>query len=661
MKYMFFIFSIIVLFLFINTAPPTIYLGDSGEIVTAAWTLGIGHPPGYSLYILAGKIFTLLPLGDIAYRVNLFASILALLVFLFLFLNINIFVLLISKSNNKNLVYFISLIVTLFYILSEIVWFEAINAKGGIYIFANLITLLSFFSLLMFILKKEIKYCYLSFYLSGFMIPAHNSTALLVIFIILLNIYFIRKILNTSLLLKLFFFFFFSFFLSYLFLFIRVKAGPVLDWAEITTNKEVFEHIIRKRYFTGGQFSSSILLFRLNNYIVQFIKNYHILFVFFFVGLYYIYKLNKKIIIFVATFLVANTLLLIYSIETSTGFNLSSLTTISLYISRGFYLVNDLLPVMISAIGLYYLFNLLNKKYDLNIIFMFVIFLFFAFIIGFNNFELNNHSRKFLGYDHPMNIMKTLDEKNILFSRNDCPSFNILYIKYVHNKYKNFIVFDRDMAVLDMSIYNKNMNKKMMQEAESKFVLKNVNNTFFTDYFEDRKNNIKSAPYGIIFKTYIDKEQNKNTDKLLKLYTERDYFNNKKLDLFYRDFVAKYFIARAEYSAKFNNKKNTLKLLDFIEKISGQSPATLKELVRIVFWKLKDIELSIKYLKKMVYLNPYDIKTLNILLQVYFGYNFNEAIAWVDGFYKSLPDSRYKKEVKNQIEKVKQIKKYYIQ
>ena len=94
-----------------------------------------------------------------------------------------------------------------------------------------------------------------------------------------------------------------------------------------------------------------------------------------------------------------------------------------------------------------------------------------------------------------------------------------------------------------------------------------------------------------------------------------------------------------------------------IEKIAGKSPATLTGIIRIVFGELKDIELSIKYLKKMVYLNPYDIKTLNILMQIYLMYNFNEAVAWADEFQKILPDSKYKNEIRKQIELYKQNQK----
>ena len=53
----------------------TIYVGDSGELVTAVYLLGIPHPTGYPLYVLLGKLWTIVvPLGSIAFRMSLFSS-----------------------------------------------------------------------------------------------------------------------------------------------------------------------------------------------------------------------------------------------------------------------------------------------------------------------------------------------------------------------------------------------------------------------------------------------------------------------------------------------------------------------------------------------------------------------------------------------------------
>jgi hypothetical protein len=53
---------------------PTLYTLDSGELTTGSVTLGIVHAPGYSLYLVTAHLFTLLPVGDIAFRTNLFSA-----------------------------------------------------------------------------------------------------------------------------------------------------------------------------------------------------------------------------------------------------------------------------------------------------------------------------------------------------------------------------------------------------------------------------------------------------------------------------------------------------------------------------------------------------------------------------------------------------------
>jgi len=56
------------------TAAPGITMEDSGDFMNGVITLGIVHPPGYPLYTMLGHLFSLIPVGDPAYTVNLFSS-----------------------------------------------------------------------------------------------------------------------------------------------------------------------------------------------------------------------------------------------------------------------------------------------------------------------------------------------------------------------------------------------------------------------------------------------------------------------------------------------------------------------------------------------------------------------------------------------------------
>lgn len=69
---------IISFFVYLKTLAPTVSFGDSGDYISAAYVLGICHPPGYPLYLICAKLFSWLPIGsDIAYRINLMSAVFA--------------------------------------------------------------------------------------------------------------------------------------------------------------------------------------------------------------------------------------------------------------------------------------------------------------------------------------------------------------------------------------------------------------------------------------------------------------------------------------------------------------------------------------------------------------------------------------------------------
>lgn len=58
------------------TTAPNVTLLDSGEFMTAAAHFGVPHPSGYPLWTLLAWLFTLLPLGNAAWEINLFSGVL---------------------------------------------------------------------------------------------------------------------------------------------------------------------------------------------------------------------------------------------------------------------------------------------------------------------------------------------------------------------------------------------------------------------------------------------------------------------------------------------------------------------------------------------------------------------------------------------------------
>jgi hypothetical protein len=77
------------LLVYLRTMCRTIYVGDSGELAAAVHVMGIPHPPGYPLYVLLGKLFSVLvPVGKPALRLNLFSATCASLASAFLYLTL---------------------------------------------------------------------------------------------------------------------------------------------------------------------------------------------------------------------------------------------------------------------------------------------------------------------------------------------------------------------------------------------------------------------------------------------------------------------------------------------------------------------------------------------------------------------------------------------
>ncbi|XP_015262912.1 PREDICTED: transmembrane protein 260 [Gekko japonicus] len=63
--------------LYVASLPRSVPGGDSGELIAAAYELGVAHPPGYPLFTLLAKLaIELFPFGSIAYRVNLLCALL---------------------------------------------------------------------------------------------------------------------------------------------------------------------------------------------------------------------------------------------------------------------------------------------------------------------------------------------------------------------------------------------------------------------------------------------------------------------------------------------------------------------------------------------------------------------------------------------------------
>ncbi|MEJ2721180.1 MAG: DUF2723 domain-containing protein [bacterium] len=185
------------LFLYISTMEPSSPFWDSGEFIASAYTLGIPHAPCTPLYVLVGRVFTLLPLPlSIAARVNLISALTGALGILFAYLLIVRFLdatLGRSRTSLDTLIKIAGgLVGALFLAFSQTYWTNAIEAE--VYalsaLFMGLVTWLALKWAENPISGKATGYIYLLFYLLALSIGFHLGTVLVfagVFFLVLMT------------------------------------------------------------------------------------------------------------------------------------------------------------------------------------------------------------------------------------------------------------------------------------------------------------------------------------------------------------------------------------------------------------------------------------------------------------------------------------------
>jgi multisubunit Na+/H+ antiporter MnhE subunit len=158
------------------------YGGDGAELITAAATLGIPHPPGYPVYILIGKLISLIPIGTVAYRFNYISALwLALSTG---FLTSTVTTLLVREQYGKRVVPLVPISVGLMFAFLPLVWGQALIAE----VYSLNLFLIS---TLVWLLVQEIsgKKSYIAGIIFGLSLTTHLTS----LFVLPLSLYLLPK------------------------------------------------------------------------------------------------------------------------------------------------------------------------------------------------------------------------------------------------------------------------------------------------------------------------------------------------------------------------------------------------------------------------------------------------------------------------------------
>lgn len=188
---------------YLSTMSPTVPFWDCGEFIATSYILGVPHPPGSPLYLLIGRIFSMIPTSsDIAFRVNLISPIVSALAVMFLFLIIVQLMQFRGKPQTKLqkfAVYGGAFIGAMTFAFTDSHWFNAVEAE--VYAFSTFLTAIVVWLILAWEEKVDQpgheRYLLIIAYLVGLAIGIHLLN-LLAIFFIALIIYFKRKKISST-------------------------------------------------------------------------------------------------------------------------------------------------------------------------------------------------------------------------------------------------------------------------------------------------------------------------------------------------------------------------------------------------------------------------------------------------------------------------------
>jgi len=180
---------------------------------------------------LLAKAFTFLPLGSIAFKVNLFSLVFACLTLVFLYLSTNLFLeIVFGPGESRTLA---SLFPALLMAFSEPFWYHALVAE--VYTLHAFFTCLIIYLLLQWKMKEDLRFLYAVAFFYGLSAGNHATVAFYLPAIVLLFFAWERKARFKNLLVSsLIFLIGFS---VYLYLPIRSLAEPTIDWG----NPETFQ------------------------------------------------------------------------------------------------------------------------------------------------------------------------------------------------------------------------------------------------------------------------------------------------------------------------------------------------------------------------------------------------------------------------------------
>jgi tetratricopeptide (TPR) repeat protein len=459
---------------YLSTTAPSVTFWDAGEFIATSYSLGIPHPPGTPLFVLLGRVWTLIvPYLSVAFEMNLLSALCGAISSAFLYLVVSrILRAWIGDDNDMSAQIVvhgggISAAISSSYLIT--VWENTTETE--VYVLALLtISLFSWLTLRWherLSWNKRTNVIVLMSFIAGLSVGNHLMALLigpsLILFILMTDW---RSLINAKTLLAVVIFFFLGLTI-HIYLPVRAALNPSINEADPSSWQAFWEVLARKQYGSRSMFVRTADFFRyqIPLYFIYFRDQFGSDLLVWplsgvgLIGMWEHFRRERRSFVFFFLLFMLTSLGLVLYLNFRIGHSqaLDEVPNPQMHEVRErdyFFIVSFVIFGLWIGMGLASVFNVVRSNISQRIrenrglLFGLGVIVFLpSFIPMYMNYDRADRSGNYIAYDYAYNIIQSVEPYGVIFTNGDNDTFPLWFLQEV-------IGLRRDVIVANLSLLN---------------------------------------------------------------------------------------------------------------------------------------------------------------------------------------------------------------
>ena len=513
--------------LYIYTLSPSVYGGDSGDLTSSVFSLGVAHPSGYPLYIILGRLVTELIPDTFSFSWQLGALSATLASFSLVFFNKAVYIF----CKNK----LATLISTSALAVSYPFWLFAITQE----VFALHVLLLSLIFFIVSKIYESKKTLYLNYLAFLVGLSLTNNQSIILFFppvFLFLTLTFCRDLFKLKTIFTMIIFFMLGL-VPYIYIPFAAAQFPQVNWG-FAVNWENFTHLITREEYGWNPLSGGVDRVSITSSLWAFVDywKYYIGWLFILtcsLGFSYLIKrkLYRLLILISLSFFLSGPFYVAYANTPLKNF-------LTIAILEKFFLANFFSAMYLFPFGIIFLHESLRTHLQKILVLPPSKFVYFIYLIGvfgilITNFPKLNLRNIYLGENFAKDILSPLPKDSVVLLMSDTMAFNSIHVQItqgfrndikipgLYNGFDNMLKISglSEEHILDYKIKNRgSVKNEVMGEAISDIAA--AGNIFSDQEFEaldSKYGKIVSVPWGLLYKLELEENSHPKKEDYLAL------------------------------------------------------------------------------------------------------------------------------------------------